>query len=303
VGIGLNSVHLLGKILPELGTLTGRKVLTLGVQDCAFRHDELIQFLNRHAISCKPVPEPHIRLTTGFKWVPESKRYKYGQFIHQSTFLRALGFDEENIHSLDYSPYEGATIVHDLNVPVEERWSSVFDLIFDGGTLEHVFSIKDVLLNVSRMCALDGLVVHMTPVDLLNHGFINVNAELFYDFYLANGFEKVDLAYICCPSNHNLVDRYYLRFEPTQLTHSMSPFFETYAFGVFRKLRELPPRIPEQGYYERLWGNPKPTREGNSSSIQSISNLIARTLIDRWFWTASLARGYRVMRRAEKVPL
>src|SRR5204862_3653368 len=49
--------------------------------------------------------------------------------------LTALGATA--LDSIDASDYQRATIVHDLNRPLPARLRAQFDLVFDGGTLEH----------------------------------------------------------------------------------------------------------------------------------------------------------------------
>ena len=47
--------------------------------------------------------------------------------------LRALGATETA--AMDFSDYEGAEFIQDLNQPIPAEWKSRFDFIFDGGTL------------------------------------------------------------------------------------------------------------------------------------------------------------------------
>lgn len=57
-------------------------------------------------------------------------------------FFKLFNFD--TIDSMDTSDYEGATIVHDLNVPVPDSLKGKFDVIFDSGTMEHIFNVPQV---------------------------------------------------------------------------------------------------------------------------------------------------------------
>jgi len=40
---------------------------------------------------------------------------------------------------MDFSAYEGADLVHNLNQPVVKSLEGRFNFILDGGTTEHVF--------------------------------------------------------------------------------------------------------------------------------------------------------------------
>src|SRR5262245_52912378 len=53
--------------------------------------------------------------------------------------------------SLDASDYEGATHVHDLNQSVPEAWQQQFSVVFDGGSLEHVFNFPQAIRNCMEM--------------------------------------------------------------------------------------------------------------------------------------------------------
>jgi SAM-dependent methyltransferase len=105
-------------------------------------------------------------------------------------FFKLLGVIE--VLALDFSPYEGAEIVHDLNRPAPEALHDRFDLIVDGGTTEHVFDVRQALTNIARMLKIGGRVIHISPANnWVNHGFYQFSPTLFYDYYGGNGF--VDL--------------------------------------------------------------------------------------------------------------
>ncbi|MEL7114711.1 MAG: methyltransferase [Pseudomonadota bacterium] len=78
------------------------------------------------------------------------KRFIYLQEDgYYETLMRKLGFGE--IESMDFSDYEGASILQDLNKPIPDHLEQQFDFIFDGGTIEHVFNVPQALENVFRM--------------------------------------------------------------------------------------------------------------------------------------------------------
>ncbi len=105
-------------------------------------------------------------------------------------FFKLLGVIE--VLALDFSPYEKAEIVHDLNRPAPEALHDRFDLIVDGGTTEHVFDVRQALTNIARMLKIGGRVIHISPANnWVNHGFYQFSPTLFYDYYGGNGF--VDL--------------------------------------------------------------------------------------------------------------
>src|SRR5436190_23618464 len=60
----------------------------------------------------------------------------FGHDIYADELLRFLGAKE--VVSVDRSGFEGATLLHDLNEPFPKSLQCSFDLVIDGGTLEHI---------------------------------------------------------------------------------------------------------------------------------------------------------------------
>ncbi len=101
---------------------------------------------------------------------------------YYETLMRKLGFGE--IESLDFSDYEGAGILHDLNRPIPEDLEGAFDFIFDGGTIEHVFNVPVALENVYRMLKPGGRFVSANGFNgWPGHGLYQFSPELVYTFW------------------------------------------------------------------------------------------------------------------------
>lgn len=103
-------------------------------------------------------------------------------------FLERLGASK--IDSIDYSDYEGATIVHDLNKPVPEALNGQYDVVYDGGTLEHLFEFSEAIRSGMRMVKPGGFYVGCTPANgFCGHGFYQFSPELYFRlFEETNGF-------------------------------------------------------------------------------------------------------------------
>ncbi len=103
--------------------------------------------------------------------------------------LRHLG--AASVDSLDYSGYEGATILHDLSDPIPGSLRERFDLVIDGGSLEHVFNYPVGLRNCMEMVRRGGKLTIITPADnQCGHGFYQISPELmFRALSPANGYE------------------------------------------------------------------------------------------------------------------
>lgn len=95
------------------------------------------------------------------------------------------------VDSLDASPYEGATIVHDLNEPVDPSLHGRYTAVYDGGSLEHVFNFPVAIRSGMEMVAPGGHLLLQSPANnQCGHGFYQFSPELLYRVLSAdNGFE------------------------------------------------------------------------------------------------------------------
>lgn len=302
MGIGLNAVHLLTTTLPALGDRSDKKMLTLGVQDCYFTYEEIVRLLTRHRVPFDPIPLGERQLTAGFQWVSAGERHRFRDCIHQTTLFRLLGFRAENIYAMDVSDYEGADVVHDLNVPVDPSLHAAFDFVFDAGTLEHVFSTKDALFNICRMCRVGGVVVNVNPVDFINHGFINLNAELFRDCFAANGFDELALKYVAAPKHPRKARQYYLEYDPGEYHCSLSSYYHTSIFSAYRKVEDKPLTVPTQGGYRNLFAGAANVTAKRGLLRTILSSTVVSSL-DAHFASALLFRSYLTKRKGRRVAL
>lgn len=127
-------------------------------------------------------------------WPPPEGEAKFLAELEQAkwrfdVFARALG--ARQVSAMDISGYEGANIVHDLNRPVPPELHERFDLVVDGGTLEHVFHVPVAMETVMKITKVGGHVVIFTNINnLVGHGFYQFSPELFFRvFAQENGFE------------------------------------------------------------------------------------------------------------------
>jgi SAM-dependent methyltransferase len=104
-----------------------------------------------------------------------------------SRSFRLLGANE--VVSFDASNYEGATVVHDFNLPIG-RFAEHFDVVFDAGSLEHVFNVPVALANCMRLLKIGGYYIAVHPCNnFFGHGFYQFSPELYFRvFSPENGF-------------------------------------------------------------------------------------------------------------------
>lgn len=101
---------------------------------------------------------------------------------YAEAFFSALGY--ASVDLLDFSDYEQASIIQDLSAPIPETLEERFDMIYDGGTCEHVFELPTAFRNIDRMLKPGGVLIGHSPADgWLNHGFYQFTPELVFGFW------------------------------------------------------------------------------------------------------------------------
>ena len=97
-------------------------------------------------------------------------------------FFTTLG--AKDVQSLDLSDFEGASILHDMNETVPEELTGQFDLIYDGGTTEHIFDVATCMNNLNSLLAPNGVLVSCVPANnWFAHGFYQFGPELVYGYW------------------------------------------------------------------------------------------------------------------------
>lgn len=105
-------------------------------------------------------------------------RYTSCEFCEH--FLEDVGF--KNIDSIDNSPYEGANIIHNFNLPIEI--TKKYNFILDCGTTEHIFNIPQVVENIIDLLEIDGIYCSVIPNNNLSgHGIYQFSPEFFLSAY------------------------------------------------------------------------------------------------------------------------
>jgi hypothetical protein len=151
----------------------GEKICTLGHQTLFGKQAEFTLLLKEYA-------KPQFLLP------------KYRAIYFAEDVLGPLGF---KVDSIDASDYEGANILHDLNRPIPESMHGQYDLVYDGGTLEHVYNFPVALKSAMQMIKIGGhLMLHTPANNQCGHGFYQFSPELFFRvFSPKNGFELIRL--------------------------------------------------------------------------------------------------------------
>jgi len=229
-------------------------------------------------------------------------------FPSADAFLKTLGATE--VVSVDCSDYEGASIIHDMNLPLPVHFLESFDLVYDGGTLEHIYNFPQAVTNCMDMLRVSGLLVASSPSNnFLGHGFYQFSPELFYRLFSPeNGFrvERM-LAFDCARRGP-----WYEVRDPNELGRRV----ELLATGCrvqlwveARKMKQVPAgqfSTPQQSDYSSRWAKDKNSQSSLPSNYQLLKRALAakgeRYCPGLTEWVQGMRDRWR-FRRAQQVPL
>jgi len=178
-------------------------------------------------------------------------------------FLHFIGAD--NIASFDYSDYQRASNIHDMNLKIAADMHEKFSAVFDGGSLEHVFNFPVAIKNCMDMVRTGGHFISICPANnFMGHGFYQFSPELFFSvFSPANGFDTVKiLAYEDRPDT-----KFYEVLSPESLGERVTLINNrpVYLAVLARKCRhEIELQIPQQSDYKLEW-----SKDSGQSSLRN----------------------------------
>jgi SAM-dependent methyltransferase len=102
------------------------------------------------------------------------------------SIFHALGV--RNVKAIDVSAYEGAEIVHDLNVALPPQLEGVADFLVDGSTLDNVFDPAMVLRNYARLLRPGGRLIAVNAFNTIESAYTLCSPHWYLDFFVVNGF-------------------------------------------------------------------------------------------------------------------
>jgi hypothetical protein len=172
---------------------------------------------------------------------------------YAETMLKMLGC--EDIDSLDYSNYEGANILHDMNLPIPDQYKEKYSTVLESGSLEHIFNFPVSFANCMEMTELNGHLLIITPVNnIMGHGFYQFSPEIFYRVLNEkNGFEIEQMLIF----EYSPEEKWYAVKDPkfvkqrVELMNSSATYL-----CVKAKRTEVKPvllQFPQQSDYEDAW--------------------------------------------------
>jgi SAM-dependent methyltransferase len=102
------------------------------------------------------------------------------------------------VTTMDASAYEGAALVHDLNTPIPDSVRGQFDVVFDGGTIEHVFNFPTAIRNAMEMVKVGGCFISQTAANnFCGHGLYQFSPELWFRVFSPDNGYRMDRLMLC----------------------------------------------------------------------------------------------------------
>jgi SAM-dependent methyltransferase len=195
--------------------------------------------------------------------------------------------------SVDASDYEGASIVHDLNLPFAPSMAEKFDFIYDGGTTEHVYDVAEVQRNVARALKVGGYYFATCPTNgEPGHGFYQFSPEFYFRSLQKVGFRIIRLYLVASqpPAQwYRVQDPHHVGGRVTFL--SAEP---VYVFVVAQKIaNDMVQGVPLQSDYEEgNWVEKKDHLVWDRSLKAKLTRAVDRIVMLRAVWALNvLARN------------
>jgi hypothetical protein len=182
-------------------------------------------------------------------------------------------FGAQVVHSYDYSDYEGATHIVDMNKPLitEER----YDTVIDCGTTEHIFNVSQALKNVSLLGASGAQIIHVVPANnFCGHGFWQFSPEVFFSLYSeTNGYKATEVFLANLKNNRS----WFAVEEPENgeraIVVSSSPL---YVMCRTSKAWEITSVSVQQSDYVHSWGRTLQIPHSRNKIVETAKGIIKR---------------------------
>jgi hypothetical protein len=184
--------------------------------------------------------------------------------VYAEEFFRLLGAKE--IVAIDGNGFEGAQVVHDMNLAIPEHLNSSFDLFLDGGTLEHIFDFPTASKNCMRMVRLGGRLISFTMANnFCGHGFYQFSPELFYRLLSKENGYSIES---CIEWEEVHRSKFYQVPDPASLASriELTSRNGTYLFVQAKRVGDISAGYtPHQSDYVRHWEAAQAKQQANSS--------------------------------------
>jgi hypothetical protein len=236
--VGLNPYAIEFLMAARAGGVDFGQTVTIGRQELLAHPRALRRALARHGLQLSDADAREL-LSAGYA----------------EELLARLG--AERVDSLDASPYEGATVVHDLNTPIPPELERRYSVVLDSGTLEHVFDFPTAVGSCMRMAREGGHVLVLCPADgLMGHGFYQFSPELLFRVFSAESGFEVERMLL---RGGRARSPWYAVSDPAHVGERVTRRASgpAYLYVQARRVRAVDPvaRPPQQSDYATAWAN------------------------------------------------
>lgn len=276
MGISRAAVHYMmteAKKVPFRGRL-----LTLGVQQTTVSEADLNKLSKRLNYPLVEVGDEAI------------EKFDRHQHLTDLYLFKRLGFEE--VLRTDFSDFEGADFAFDMNqAGVPEQYLGYFDLLIDGGTTEHVFHLPNSLHNIFSFLNVGGRIMHFSPSsNHVDHGFYMFSPTLFWDYYLANGFEFSSFKFFEYNRWGNVNGWMAADYEPGCLRFISGGGLPGGQYGIAltatKTAQSTSGVIPQQHRYAKTWARKKKRKSHSSLLVYRFKKRAER------IWKRYRVRGF-----------
>lgn len=178
--------------------------------------------------------------------------------VYAEPMFSCLGANR--VDSVDNSDYESSTMIWDMNRPIPKEWHEKYDFVYDGGSIEHVFNVPQVVANYMNLVKVGGHIAIVTMANnFCGHGFYQFSPEFFYRaFAPENGFNVERLAMYEYYSNSPC----YEVPDPAKVRSRIelsNDWIGTNIFALMKRTAPVKPfdKWPQQSDYTALWDDSK----------------------------------------------
>lgn len=209
-----------------------------------------------------------------------------------------LAMGASTVEALDYSDYEGATVLHDLNKPLPPTLEGSCDLLFDSGSLEHVFNVPEALDSYAKLVRPGGwMVLDMPANGCCGHGFYQFSPELFFQYF--EGHRGCRVAAVFCVEDEPL-GKWFLVPSPASIRQRVylhgSKALHIYVIVQRLEAGSPAPSEPVQFDYDQAWrgdGEAEPTAlpKTQSGGWKEMARSLVRRLAPIAYWRWSVIRN------------
>jgi hypothetical protein len=188
----------------------------------------------------------------------------------------------QKVDSIDFSDYENATIIHDLNNPLPANLKGTFSCMLDWGTIEHIFNFPTAIKTCMESIRIGGHYIGVSPANnQMGHGFYQFSPELYYRIFSEeNGFRILTML-ISVDNDENTI--WYEVADPknvksrVMLTNSYPVSLRFIAEKIADK--EIFKTIPQQSDYINAWDAHQSLSKGEARGSESKLRFYYRKLM------------------------